>query len=39
MSTDAQNVSPIEPPAEVPEIQRGNWLHLRDLEAMTWNSI
>lgn len=28
MSTGPQNVPPIEPPADVPEIQRGNWLAL-----------
>lgn len=28
MQPDAQGVSPIEPPADVPEIQRGNWLAL-----------
>lgn len=28
MSRDTQGVSPIEPPADVPEIQRGNWLDL-----------
>ncbi len=30
MSTDTQDIQPIEPPAEVPEIQRGNWLTLPD---------
>ncbi len=28
MSIDAHNAPPLEPPAEVPDIQRGNWLKL-----------